>query len=914
MRLAARPVLVGVALVGAALAGAALAGPAAQAQPEPAEDGRSVSGIVADSAGAPLPGAHVLLLRQDDAVLVGFDLAGTDGAFQIERVPDGSYVLRASFIGYASQEIAVEVRGEAVEAGEVRLVEEASELGQLVVSAERPPVVMRGDTLVYDASDFQVRQGAKVEDLLRKLPGVEVDADGTVRANGRVVQDVLVDGKEFFGGTPTVATQNLPADAVERVELFDRRSSLSEFAGVDDGQSVQALNLELKEDRKSGLFGSAEGGPGSATPTDGRLRYAGKGLVNRFGADARLSVLGRANNVNRAGLSIREYLSLVPRPETNGGGSTAFTISDALPVGDRARDGFSTTSLVGANGSYEPAPQTEVQATYLGYRVRTEREERASRERLSGDQAFREEEDADRLQVLAAHRLALVADRAWGDGHGVELRSDVQVSSSRAESQVEAERFGLDGDRLPSAAAASALDTESLRGEAALTYRRRLGDTRTLAAELRAEHSETDEEDRLLLETQLSPTAPPFAEQQQYRSGEAVSGAGLEVRGTQRLGTHQMLQVSAALNTQAHRLTQRAQDLAPQPAGGTLGVVHERSRFGVDYRGRVGALHVGAGLGAENTRAAGGEGDVAFGERSRLRLLPSAALRYVPAQSRRFEAEYRTSTRVPGVQALHPFARARGPFEIYQGNPALRSEYVHDLDLRFIHFDAFTLRSMFAFARATYTRGAISSARTVGADFRQHVTPVNVEQAWSLLGTASVGTPVRSLKGSITLSGNARYAQTTELLNGSDNQVGMLTASAGAEYQNQTAEPLDVRLGAQVRASAASFSLNPALNRTVAHLVPSLELGWYPGGGAELRTAVEYEARLHGDAAGAARTPLWGAEAAVGVGPRARLRLTATDLLGRSRSVGYEEGATYVEQSVTRTLGRHVLLTLEYDF
>jgi hypothetical protein len=166
------------------------------------------------------------------------------------------------------------------------------ELDEVVIQAERPPVVVKKDTIEFNASSFKTQQNAMVEDLLKKLPGVEVDQDGNIDAQGERVQRVTVDGREFFGRDPKIATRNLPADAVDKVQIFDKKSDQALFTGIDDGQKEKTVNLELKEEKIKGAFGTITGGFG----TDDR--FSAKASVNKFGKTRQVSVLGMANNVN----------------------------------------------------------------------------------------------------------------------------------------------------------------------------------------------------------------------------------------------------------------------------------------------------------------------------------------------------------------------------------------------------------------------------------------------------------------------------------------------------------------------------------------------------------------------------------------------------------------------------------------
>ena len=162
---------------------------------------------------------------------------------------------------------------------------------------------MVGDTIQYNAGSFKTQPNASVEDLLKKLPGVKVDKDGTVKAQGEKVQKVLVDGKEFFGNDPKMATKNLPADAIDKVQVYDKLSDQAQMTGFDDGNSEKTINLKLKKDKKKGAFGKVNAGAG----TDDR--YQGKFNVNSFKGARQMSVIGMANNTNAEGFSFMDILN-----------------------------------------------------------------------------------------------------------------------------------------------------------------------------------------------------------------------------------------------------------------------------------------------------------------------------------------------------------------------------------------------------------------------------------------------------------------------------------------------------------------------------------------------------------------------------------------------------------------------------
>jgi len=265
-----------------------------------------LQGTILDESETPLIGATVVLLEPVDSSMVSFAISDNDGIFTLEDVESGSYVLQVSFVSYSSLYAEIVVKGEKkIKLGSYNLVPISEVLQEVTVKAEHIPMGVIGDTISYNAAAFKTKPGATVEDLLKKLPGVEVSRDGSIKAMGEDVENVLVDGKEFFGDDPKIATKNLEAEAVDKVQVFDKKSEIAEFTGVDDGEEEKTINLKLKEEYKKGGFGSANLAGGPASIYDAKLNY------NRFSPKMQAAVILSGNNINKQPFSFNEYIGFM---------------------------------------------------------------------------------------------------------------------------------------------------------------------------------------------------------------------------------------------------------------------------------------------------------------------------------------------------------------------------------------------------------------------------------------------------------------------------------------------------------------------------------------------------------------------------------------------------------------------------
>jgi hypothetical protein len=238
----------------------------------------------------------ISLMRAKDSVLVKFARADRAGNFSISNIKEGEYILMIThpYLGdYFDKTV---IKPDAVtDLGKIIMIPKSKLLAEVIIKSGSP-IRIKGDTTVYTADSFKVREGANVEELLRRLPGIQVDKDGKITAMGEKVTKVLVDGEEFFGSDPGIATKNLRADVVKEVEVFDKKSDQAEFTGIDDGVKDKTINLKLKEDKKKGYFGKVEAGGGLAD------KYNNSVMLNAFKGKRKLAAYGIMSNTGKTNL------------------------------------------------------------------------------------------------------------------------------------------------------------------------------------------------------------------------------------------------------------------------------------------------------------------------------------------------------------------------------------------------------------------------------------------------------------------------------------------------------------------------------------------------------------------------------------------------------------------------------------
>ena len=321
-----------------------------------AQGGVSVSMVLSDSSnGEPVGFATVSLTDTTTAKTYKFSMSAADGKVYILGVRNGVFLLKAEMMGYKTYSNIVKVSGKSVDLGTVRLEPDIQLLEAARVTAVGNQMIVKKDTVEYTASLFKTSDNDMLEELLKKLPGVEVDSDGTITANGETITKVMIDGKEFFLDDPQLATKNIPAKIIEKVKVVEKKSDQAEFTGIDDGDEETVIDLSIKPGMMDGWFGNAMAGGGHDIRQKGYYsaenpwykdgwRYQGAMMAGRFGKKSQLSIILNANNTNNRGFNdVAGSMMQTMR------GSRGF----GRGTGGWGRNGITTSWMAGANGAFD---------------------------------------------------------------------------------------------------------------------------------------------------------------------------------------------------------------------------------------------------------------------------------------------------------------------------------------------------------------------------------------------------------------------------------------------------------------------------------------------------------------------------------------------------------------------------------
>ncbi len=901
-------------------------------------NGQSISGQAIDTlTGKPVTDATVTLLSAKDSSLISFTMTDAQGRFDLPKLPVGEYRLLISHVNYHSLARKVNLTKDAPEAvlGPIRL-SDRSLLGEVTVSAEIPPVTMIGDTVQYHADAFHTPPNASVEQLLKKLPGVQVDKDGTIKSQGQAVKRVLVDGKEFFGNDPKMATKNLPADAVADVQFYEKQTDQAALTGFDDGNSEKTINLKLKHDKKKGGFGKLSAGAGTGG------RFEGRANLNSFKGPRQMSVIGAANNTNTEAFSFMDLLNFTGDMSRlmRGGAGTSESLS-ALAGSGSNNQGIRSIRGGGINYNNRIGNHTDFTSNYFYNQYEPEVRTELQRSYLLPDSGYHYQASSLSNNSTGTHRLNLGFDSQLDSFNSLKVTPTVAWQDARTRAASQYRQYGENG----SAAGQGADGELSNLGTSNNTFHnrgvnfrneilygkkfRRKGRSFSLDLQTTINNSNGDGTQQSVNEY-YSPGAilnRRDSIDQQLRSSADQLGYNARAVYTEPISRRSLLELSVARSSTTSKADQRTWDY--DAADGKYSRVNDSlsNHFentysyltgGLRFRNQRRKLKYSIGV---NWQRAVLEGKLTSGIKdSVLRktfndLLPVARFQYNFTRYKNLQVNYSTATNQPTISQLQPVPDISDPLNIREGNPALHQEYRHDLHLNYAGVNPFRNRNLFAGFTLSRVDDKIVNSDSVFSNGIKKTRPVNVDAVYSVSGDITFGLPLHALKGTVQAGSRLGYDRGKQFINGSPNTIDNWSAGPRVSFNGSPTESLDYSVGAELNFNHTSYSLRPSFNTNYLSQVYSADLNWELPHNFHLQTDLNYTLNRQLAAGFNTSVPLWNASVGhlLGKSKRAELKLRVNDLLNRNIGVSRSSNQNFIEDSRVNTLKRYGLLSFTYS-
>ncbi len=851
-----------------------------------------IKGRVIDENKEPLPYTQVVLLNPADSTLQYYDVTDKLGLYEINHVRPGTFLMQITFIGKETIYEIVTLPSEHGENFEDKVMQDKPiESDDVVVTAEYIPIKIEQDTVTFNAKAFKTREGAVVEELLEEIPGIEVDKTGNIKALGEDVTKVLVDGKEFFSGDTKVATKNLPAKAVEKVKVYDKKSEGSEFMGIDDGIQNRTIDLLLNEDSKKGCFGNLESGGG--TKSKDNYHYKIKGNVYRFSSAVQAALLGMANNVNDFGFKGKDH---------NIFGSQI--------------NGLNNTGAGGLNLSYNSNNYNRYYISYLGSSIKSDHLQTTSTENFLQNGSYYQDSEMVRDETDTPHNIRYGIHHRFNKNHNMIIKGNISISSNNYDSQV------MTDSRLNDALVNSLDNTTdnhskqnsfSVHGNDII----KLNDDKTqLKTDVYVSHSKNSSElDWINKETFYQTDSITIDDQYQDNTNEnrIISFDPTLVQKISKLWTvHTNVHVGSnkrELNREYGIFNTSIDSLSPD-FNTSETFVHPK----ISLQRATDKTYMTFSIGLRWIKFDKVLNNSTLGKSDYVYFTPRFHYRNNYRSGRRIEAGYNTSVNLPGLSQLLPVTNTVNQFAFYKGNIGLKPEYRHNAHIQWSLFDAFSFMSFFTRLNAGYTKDKISISQTVNENLTKMNTPVNVAYNYHISSYNNFSTPIRPL--GITL--NAELSETwnkgMSIVNSEDNIQTVFVHAVDVNLENRRQDKLDVKVGGSVRVTDANYSIAKAMNNVYYNMTYYTDIYFTPNDQWTFGTETNIVTYNSESFKETVSIPLVSASIRYFFGrvKRAGIILEGHDLLNKFSNFQQTNGPNFIMEQDNNTIGRYMMLRFMY--
>ncbi len=932
----------------------------------------SVKGKLVDSAfKESLSDASITLSNIKDSTSAGFALAAANGTFQINNLDTGRFTMRISFKGYApvTRSLTITSAKPTLDLGNISMDKTSTLMDAVVVEAA--PISVKKDTVEFRASAFKTIPNASGEDLLKKLPGVEVDKDGNIKAQGEEIQKVYVDGKEFFGTDPKLATKNITADMIESVQVFDDMSDQAKFTRIDDGSRQKTINIRLKKDQRKGYLTKFVGGYG----TDDR--YTAGINAFSFKGDRRLSLIASSNNLNKSTFSFNDIVSTMGGFGAGGGGGGNFGGGGGGGNRGGGGGGGGRTATFGGNGGSGSTGITTATNVGLNYTNKF-----SSKLELTGSYFFSNTET--HTQQITDRTTSFINDSTTykhtestssnkNQNHRVNLRLEYTIDSMNSilytPSVVfqHSNRYSLDTTstmisnpkvKQPYLGVAGKTVNQNTRDGVNINnnvlYRHKfhtIGRTLTLGWNNSINNSEGNGSTYAPLlyynavDSLIGNQNQNLINSQKTRANNNIASVSY----TEPLGRNKLLELNYAY-TNNHSTSERdafnfdsltgKYDFINRTQTNSFTNDYTSHRYGTNFRVQTVKYNYQLGIGVqtatqknENIRpiGSGGKDSTVNTKQNFTNLFPTANFTYNFNRSKNIRFFYRGRTNQPTIAQLQDAIDVTDPTQYRNGNPNLKQEFSNNININYSSFNPLN----FKFINANINLGQTSNNIVNSIDsLRQnnlprglpaaiaknveYITPVNLNGNMNGSSYITLGIPLKGkMKGTVlNFNNNISFSRDPGMLYQQIYKTNTFTVSQSAGGSLNLQDKLNVTLTARLAYNKVNYiDLPNSQNLEYYTQTYSTNINYYVVKTLILTT--DFDLVKNNGLGGTydQAIPLWNVSLAQLLFKKknGEIKFSVNDLFNQNKSIARTNQNNYVENTRTVVLKRYFMLTFTYS-
>jgi hypothetical protein len=910
----------------------------------------TVKGIIIDSAGGkqPLSSATISVLGVGaDSTDAEFVVSGKNGAFLVRNLKPAQYRLTVSFEGYqpVSKTFTISETNTDVDLSTLYMLHADKMLAEVIV--QRPPMGIKKDTVEYNASMFAVKPNAVAEDLLKKMPGVQVDKSGNITAQGETVTRVLVDGKRFFSDDPKLATRNLPPDVIDRIQVFDDLSDQSKFSGFDDGNRVKTINIVTKKNTRKGYFGKLVAGAGTNENFDESIN------MHRFDGDQQMSILGQANDVNKQNFTPQDIFGNSGGGGGRrgggggGGGGTSFSTSPSST-------GVTNIWAGGANYRNAFGPKTDFYGSYFYNNSHVSSKSSDSsitpitKEGAPTDSANLKSGSSSSISRTENHRVFLNLEHRFDSSNSLIFRPNFTFQRSNPNSSSNSTLM----DNIHNQPINSSVGTASSENSGFAINNTNLQFRHKFKKPYRTISLDVNTTANINNGTGYNYSVNRFFRldstqtlNQFYNDSTHSFSISPTVSYTEPIGKNQILEFNYNHTYNKSTTVNNTYDFVDSLHGyarfdslfsNSYKFVSNSDRFTLNYRIQNPKYNLSIGSGVQFTRfnSDNTTKDIVVAH-NYVNLTPTVNFQYQFSRTQHLRFFYNGRTGTPSPNQLQPLTTTTDDISYTVGNPDLKPQFTHSVRALYTSFDPGTQRVLFATINASTIVNDIQTKIAYNTKGGQTTTYINLNGTYNLSGYFNYGFPLKTPKSNMNLITNITYAQSQSLQAtdsadaANDRFAHIYVRNTGLtetiswttnikknfdmNLSSTSAYTINGRSGFTNNSKTASGSGN---NLNTFSQSVSVDLTAYTNNGWLFASNFDYTYTYTNSTTFNASVPLWTPSIAKQLFKKknGELRLTVFDVLGQNTSVSKTVGTNgSIAYSRTNVLTRYAMLTFTYN-
>ncbi|WP_310589668.1 outer membrane beta-barrel family protein [Dyadobacter psychrotolerans] len=907
----------------------------------------TMKGVIADTSGVGLPEATVMLLLPKDSSLVNFGRTDKQGAFEFKNIKRVPYLLKVSYVGYLPYQQNVNPKeGDVTDLGKLGMKFLNQDLYEVVIKTARAPLSIRGDTVEYDPRAFKVPPGATVEDLLRRLPGMQIEQDGSIKAQGESVKRVTVDGKRFFGDDVKAATKNLPAEAISKVQVFNDKTEQSRITGVDDGKHEKTLNLQLKDSHKKGGFGKASVGIGTDKRLEGKINY------NRFNEKNQFSVIGLGNNTNSGGMSWDDYQDFRGSQSFNwgddgdfgfGGGVRYISFggdgddqSLTIQAGSGGQNrGFNKNWAGGANYNFDEK-KTKFNTSYYYNQTGQTLDGISRQTTYLTNSAFTKLDTNGRRNFNANHRGGLRFEKTLDSLNSLIIISNMRLGNGTSDYKSHQEYFRgeQEVDQLSTVSDfANYSDFNSFAlGNTAIFRHKFRKKGRNFAASFAYNVNNSTgnvmqrSTNRFFKSSQTSPDSVVNINQNNDTKSlrNQIKSSLLYI---EPLSKKFFLETFYNFSLKTDDVDRNVYDITEGGSEMNLNLSRyykNRSTYnrgGTTLRYSNKGINLSAGLGAQEIRL---NGDFAVNQsdpvrtkidRSFFNWTPNFSLNFDLKQNRYLYGSYSVNVQEPNIRDLQPIVDNSNPLYIRVGNPSLVPTLSHSGNLGFNYFNPGSFIQMFFGANYNYYENQVIYSQTVSENLVTTTMATNISGGNSFSLYGNYGFPIVKTKSNLNL--NVSYNRNNNLTNINTvlNETNTNGYNWGMRLDYTPSDKFTIYTNANWSINDTKYSISSGQNQKIVNTNYGAEMNFKMPKDIYFNSRFSYNSYVNDRFDFDQKMPILNLSVYKTMlkSKKGEIRLSAYDVFNKNRGISQQAYGNVVSQEQVRTLARYFMLSFTYN-